>query len=131
MPCLFLKEERTFTSLCAEGRLREMDSSVLPRGQESVRLCLLVTTPVLCPSSPETLPVPSSGFLQPPSHVLLEVKPVSSRLWLWLSVPYSWVHRERCWQFIHVLHENYTHNHSCPTASWHNLVSAYMEVSVA
>lgn len=90
-------QEETFTSLCVEGRLREMDSPVFPRGQESVRLRLPVTTPVLRPSFPGRPPVRSGGFLQPPSHVFSEVKPASSSLslcfglglWVWslLSLP--------------------------------------------
>ena len=76
-----------FTSLCVEGRLREMDSSVFPRGQESVHLHLPVTTPMLCPSSPGRLPVPGGGFLQSASHVFSEVKPASSSLF---SLLWSW-----------------------------------------
>lgn len=57
-----------------------MDSLVFPRGQESVRLRLPVTTPVLHPSFPGRPPVPSSGFLQPSSHMFSEAKPASSGL---------------------------------------------------
>lgn len=101
-----------------------MGSSVFHNVQESICIGLPVTTAMICPSSPGGLPVSNSGSLWTHSHMFSEVKCVSSSfslcfvlrfcLWLWLSLPYLLVLRERHWQFIHVLREDYAHTLSRP-----------------
>lgn len=127
-----------FSSLCVEGRLREMTALCFPFGQEKDCQHLPVTIPMLCPSSAGS------------SQLWLLTSPFSCvfrggtcffqclhLLWsCFLTVvvalpPLFNVHRERCWQFIRVLHKNYTHAHSCPTVGRHSPVSASTEVSVA
>lgn len=101
-----------------------MGSSVFPNVQESIRIGLPMTTAMVCPSSPGRLPVSSSDSLWTRSHVFSEVKCASSSLslcfvlrfclWLWLSLCYLLVLRERHWQFVHVLREDYVQTLSRP-----------------
>lgn len=126
MPCparFWRLQEETSSPLYTWGRLREEDNSVL---QEIICVSLPMATAMACPSSPQRLPVPSSDFLQTHSHVFSEVKWASSSpslcfalsfcLWLWLSLPYLLVLRERHWQFIYVLYEDYAHTQQAGTA---------------